>query len=75
MITKFVQKSSPIELSELSTLLLAQLRLILIKDRFIGENIRFVLDLIDYCTLFKKSSLLFFLVDFEKAFDTSRILS
>ena len=39
-----------------------------IKGRFIGENIRLVLDLIDFCSSnFKKGML--FLIDFEKAFD------
>ena len=39
-----------------------------IKGRFIGENIRFVLDCIDYCKDHDISGFLL-LVDFEKAFD------
>ena len=39
-----------------------------IKNRFIGENIRFVLDLVDYCKMYNRQGLLL-LVDFEKAFD------
>ena len=40
-----------------------------IKGRFIGENIRCILDTIDYCkSTFTKGMLL--LIDFEKAFDT-----
>ena len=38
------------------------------KGRFIGENIRFTLDLIEYCKESAKPGLIF-LVDFEKAFD------
>lgn len=40
-----------------------------LKNRFIGENVRFVLDLIEYCNTSNKTGLLF-LVDFEKAFDS-----
>ena len=40
-----------------------------IKGRFIGENIRLVLDLADYCTERKKSSLLLS-CDFQKAYDS-----
>ena len=40
-----------------------------IKGRFIGENIRTVLDVIEYCSQRTKSGILLFL-DFEKAFDT-----
>ena len=39
-----------------------------LKGRFIGENIRFTLDCIDYCKKFNIPGLLL-LVDFEKAFD------
>lgn len=39
------------------------------KNRFIGENIRFTLDLIDYCMKNNISGFIMF-VDFEKAFDT-----
>ena len=40
-----------------------------IQDRLIGENIRIVKDLIDYCQLFNVEGILM-LIDFEKAFDT-----
>ena len=40
-----------------------------LKNRFIGENVRFVLDLIDYYSNSNKTGLMF-LVDFEKAFDS-----
>lgn len=39
------------------------------KGKFIGENIRFVLDLIEYSKVHKIPGFLF-LLDFEKAFDT-----
>ena len=39
-----------------------------IKNRFIGENIRFIIDLIDHCNDRNITGLLL-LVDFEKAFD------
>ena len=40
-----------------------------IKGRYIGENIRTITDIIEYCKLKKMSSILL-LIDFEKAFDT-----
>lgn len=40
-----------------------------LSNRFIGENIRFILDLIDYCSN-KNIPGFIFLADFEKAFDT-----
>ena len=40
-----------------------------IKKRFIGDNIRIIDDIIDYCIKFHTPSLIL-LVDFEKAFDT-----
>lgn len=39
------------------------------KGKFIGENIRFVLDLIEYSKIHRIPGFLF-LLDFEKAFDT-----
>ena len=38
------------------------------KNRFMGENIRFTLDLVDYCNEQDIPGFIFF-VDFEKAFD------
>ncbi len=40
-----------------------------IKGRFIGENIRFLLDIIEYCDKFNDPGILLFL-DFQKAFDS-----
>ena len=40
-----------------------------IKGRYIGENIRTITDIIEYCK-FKKMSSILLLIDFEKAFDT-----
>jgi exonuclease III len=42
-----------------------------IKDRFIGQNIRTILDIMEYTKLEDKNGLIAFL-DFEKAFDTIR---
>ena len=40
----------------------------LIKNRFIGENIRFILDLVDYYSNIEENGIIF-MIDFEKAFD------
>ena len=40
-----------------------------IKERFIGNNVRLLSDIIDYCNLAKENGILLS-VDFEKAFDT-----
>ena len=40
-----------------------------IKNRYIGENLRTISDIIEYCTLFNKTGILT-LIDCEKAFDT-----
>ena len=40
-----------------------------IKERFIGNNVRLLSDIIDYCNLAKQNGILLS-VDFEKAFDT-----
>ncbi len=40
-----------------------------IKNRFLGNNIRFLLDLIDYCDTHNKPGIFLFL-DFKKAFDS-----
>jgi hypothetical protein len=42
-----------------------------LKDRFIGQNIRSILDIMDYTKLEDKNGIIAFL-DFEKAFDTIR---
>ncbi len=42
-----------------------------IKGRYIGENIRTISDIIEYCK-FKNLSGILLLIDFEKAFDTVR---
>ena len=40
-----------------------------LKDRYIGENVRLILEVIDYLNTYNKPGLLFF-ADFEKAFDS-----
>ena len=40
-----------------------------LKGRYIGENIRTITDIIEYCK-FKKLTAILLLIDFEKAFDT-----
>ena len=40
-----------------------------IKDRFLGNNVRLVCDIIDYCDKYEEAGVLLSL-DFEKAFDT-----
>ena len=42
-----------------------------IKNRFIGENIRTISDMIEYCSTMNQGGILT-LIDFEKAFDTVR---
>ena len=41
----------------------------MLKDRYIGKNIRLILEVIDYLNTYNKPGLLFF-ADFEKAFDS-----
>ena len=43
-----------------------------IKGRFIGQNVRIIEDVIDYCTNNDKEGAILF-VDFEKAFDSLEI--
>jgi len=40
-----------------------------LKDRYIGENVKLILEVIDYLNTYNKPGLLFF-ADFEKAFDS-----
>lgn len=55
-------------MSPVRVYLLSSIQTGFIKSRFIGENIRLVLDLINFYSYNNKNGLLF-LIDFEKAFD------
>lgn len=65
---KIFSKALASRIKPLMTSLISHIQTGFIKNRFIGENVRFTLDLIDFCNKNKLSGLLL-LVDFEKAFD------
>lgn len=65
---KTVAKSLAIRMKKVLSELIGPEQSGFLKDRYIGENIRTILDLINYCKTNYVSGALLFL-DFEKAFD------
>lgn len=66
---KIAAKAIASRLKKVLHLLIGDTQSGFLRNRFIGENIRFVLDLIEYTSTHNIPGFLFF-IDFEKAFDT-----